>query len=64
MGTDSAINKILPETPALRLIDWEGIGGSCKRAKVFGGWLVRNEEDAGGMAFVPDEDHEWDNDSV
>ena len=30
------------------------------RLKVFGGWLVKNMDDAGDcMVFVPDAQHEW-----
>jgi len=56
------------------LIKFEDIGEECKRAKVFGGWLVRvyteveleynhgqniTYEKQITITFVPDPNHEW-----
>lgn len=55
-----------------RLVGWNshGEGDNTDRAKVHGGWIVRNttwadtEQLSESMVFVPDINHEWtiDND--
>jgi hypothetical protein len=55
-------------------LNWEDIDNYHRRAKVFGGWLVKTFEDVHrtdkfeptgydwrvAMAFVPDPNHEWE----
>ncbi len=42
--------------------DWECLLGTTYRAKVIGGWIVRNEEfeRSESMVFVPDPNHQWE----
>jgi hypothetical protein len=48
-------------------VNWElvrsvGAGFSLQRAKIPGGWLVANGND-GALAFVPDAEHKWNENS-
>jgi hypothetical protein len=48
-------------------VTWElvrsvGAGVSLQRAKIPGGWLVVNGSD-GALAFVPDAEHKWNENS-
>jgi len=48
-------------------VNWElvrsvGAGISLQRAKIPGGWLVANGND-GALVFVPDAEHEWNENS-
>jgi hypothetical protein len=38
-----------------------GVVSKTKRAKVFGGWMVKDYEEGAGtsMTFIPDPDHQW-----
>lgn len=58
MDPKAVQSKSEPKQPK-SLIEWESIGGAVARAAVPGGWLVRDKADNGGMAFVPDPDHKW-----
>ena len=50
-------------------IKWESMQGepSMRRAKVFGGWIIREstsgyQEASITLAFIPDPKHEWKSD--
>jgi hypothetical protein len=48
-------------------LNWElircvGASLSLRRARIPGGWLVANESD-GGLVFVPDAEHTWNESS-
>ena len=53
--------KILEET-------WNGQKGArgyTMRSKIPGGWLVTTQAgEGGGVAFVPDPNHDWDGNSL
>jgi hypothetical protein len=38
-----------------------GVVSRTKRAKVFGGWMVKDYEEGTGtsMTFIPDPEHQW-----
>jgi hypothetical protein len=66
---DSPGNLTTAKTPAgdTLSVSWEVVPGhgadvSLFRAKVPGGWLVST--DAGGLTFVPDPDHTWNQSST
>jgi hypothetical protein len=42
---------------------WSTPGSAIVRAKIPGGWLVTYES-SGGLAFVPDPNHQWDGNSL
>ena len=44
------------------LVSCVGAGASLQRAKIPGGWLVANGND-GALAFVPDAEHKWNENS-
>lgn len=42
--------------------EWESVTESTARLKIYGGWLVSRitvDNDAIGLCFVPDAQHEW-----
>ena len=51
-----------PLTISWELVRCVGAGVSLQRAKIPGGWLVANGSD-GALAFVPDAEHRWNENS-
>jgi hypothetical protein len=55
---ESRATEAAPKPPAS--LEWEPISssvGSFSRARVPGGWLVMNDENA--AVFIPDQEHAW-----
>jgi hypothetical protein len=51
-----------PLTVSWELVRSVGAGVSLHRAKIPGGWLVANGND-GALAFIPDAEHKWNENS-